>query len=153
MTSPFSLWFDLWSSAGKAATTGLRVAETAQASRKVLESRSRMIQAAIADPMRADHAELGRMVTEKVAAFGRAGVAATGDVLAIQASLQSNWSHAMSLMLSGRLPTAADANAMAARSSNAVTRSIAVAGKALAPVHRTATGNARRLKRSARKTR
>lgn len=148
MTSPFGLWLDLWESGMKAASSGLRLAETAHASREVIEHRSKAMSAAMHDPLNADYRELGRMIPEKVEAFSRAGFSAVSDLASIQASLHANWSHAMSIMLSGRMPTMADTSAMTARSSAALNRSVNLAGKALAPVHRTATGNARRLRSS-----
>jgi hypothetical protein len=87
------------------------------------------------------------MVPEKLEAFSGAAHSIFGDVAAIQASAQANWSQVASLMLAGRAPSLAEAGAMWTRSGQALGRSLAMAGKAMVPVHGKATANARRLRR------
>jgi hypothetical protein len=147
MTSPFGLWLDLWESSARSMTAGFRFAEMMQASGEVVRSRSATIGEAMRDPLNGDYRELGLMVPEKVEAFSGAVHSIFGDVAAIQASAQANWSQAASLMMSGRAPTLAEAGAMWTRSGQALNRSIAMAGKALVPVHGAATANARRLRK------
>ena len=148
ISSPLSVWLELWESSAKAFGVGFRFAEMAQAAGEVIRSRSETIGSAVRDPLNGDYRELGRMVPEKLIAFNRAGGSIIDDLNAIQANAQANWSHGVSLMLSGRPPSAADAAAMWTRSSAVLSRSVSMAGKAMDPVHRTATGNARRLRRN-----
>jgi hypothetical protein len=108
--------------------------ETLNASARVIDARSRVIHNACRDPLSADHAELNRMVGEKVLAFSAAGWSMAGDA----AALQRDWWKLMSVSAGGPLGRSRRATRLTKRA----TRS---AKKALTPVHRTATANARRL--------
>lgn len=145
--NPFELWTGMLRDGAAITRTGFQLAETMQASHAVIDQRSRTIASACRDPLSADYAELGRMVPEKVAAFSQAGAAALDDFHAIQNETLAHWQQLMSIGLRGRLPTGAEMAAMTARSARVATRGAAAAGKALAPIHRTATANARRLQR------
>jgi len=147
MTSPFGLWLDLWQSGARSMTAGCRFTEMMQASADVVRSRSATIGHAMRDPLAGDYSELGRMVPEKVEAFSDAARSIVGDVAAIQASMQANASQAAALMLAGRVPTFAEAGEMWTRSGEALSHSLGMASKAMAPVHRKATANARRLRK------
>ena len=147
MTSPFAMWLDLWESGARSMTAGLRFAEMMQASGEVVRSRSTTIGEAMRDPINGDYRELGLMVPEKIEAFSGAAHSIFGDVAAIQASTQANMAQAASLMMAGRAPTISEASAMWTRSGQALSRSLAMAGKAMAPVHGKATANARRLRK------
>jgi hypothetical protein len=147
MMSPFGLWLDMWESGARSMTAGLRFAEMMQASSDVVRSRTTTIGEAMRDPLNGDYRELGLMVPEKVEAFSGAAHSIFGDVAAIQASMHANMSQAASLMLAGRAPTMAEAGAMWTRSGQALSRSLGMANKAMAPVHGKATANARRLRK------
>lgn len=145
--TPFEFWADMWRCGAIAAETGLKLAETAQASQAVVKSRSATIAAAARNPLAGDYAELGRMVPEKVAAFTEAGIAAWGDLQWIQAQALGNWQMLARIALAGRAPTTAEASAITARTVGMAKRGARAGGKALAPIHRGATSNARRLRR------
>ena len=115
--------------------TGLRTAETMLASGSVIGTRTGMIGRAAANPWRGNYRELSRMVPEKVAAFG-----AAADILAREGRV---WQDAVSA-LAGSAGPAADGWF---RSIDALTGLWAAPGAALRPIHRTATANARRLRR------
>ena len=127
------------------AETSTKVAETLQASGVVIESRSRTIATASSNPLAGDYNELGRMIPEKVAAFSQAGMAAFGDLQALQLEAVAQWQQMMGIAMRGRAATAAETAAMTTRSARMTRRATGAAAKALAPIHRTATGNAERL--------
>ncbi|WP_184474546.1 hypothetical protein [Rhizorhapis suberifaciens] len=148
--NPFSLWTDMWTSGMELATAGLKYSEMMGASAHVIHSRCGSIAEAVRDPLQGDYAELSRMVPEKVDAFSRAGRAAFADLYAIQSDVLANWMLIGAIAAAVRLPTAVEADRLARRSSRMGARASAAAGKALAPVHRRATSNAKRLKRKKR---
>ncbi len=147
VTSPFDLWAGLWRSGMEAAQTGWRMTEMLAASAEVVESRCGSAAAALRDPLHGDYQELARMVPEKVEAFARAGTSIWHDMAALQASSLAGWSHAAGFVASGRFWSVQDSAALLNRSGEMVSRSLGMSGRALAPVHRTATANARRLRR------
>lgn len=149
--NPFDLWMGMWRSGQAAADTALTLGETLRAAGAVVDSRSRTMAAASRDPINGDYAELARMVPEKLAAFSAAGASALRDLQAVQSYAMANWRLVTDIAFKGRIATAKEANAIATRSAAMVERTARAGGKALAPVHRAATGNARRLKRSAAK--
>jgi len=129
--SPF-LWFDMWM---ESCTTGLRLAETMVAVPAVVDARMPLIRDAASNPLTGDWPELYEMVAEKVEAFTLAGLSLTRDMQAIQAEM---------------LRPARSVTAAVASSARIGQRAVGAAGRALAPVHAAATGNARRLRRPAR---
>ena len=126
---------------------GLRMWETAIASSQVIGKRLPIIDAARTDPLGADHAELALMMTEKLAAFAEAGQVAGRAALAAQADWAAQLGSLAALMLAGG-GTARQRDALQRRSARTAARGLASAGDALAPIHKAATGNARRLKRT-----
>ena len=147
--TPFDYWTGLWRAGQAIAESGIRLAETAEASRAVVASRSGTILSASRDPLNGDYAELSRMVPEKVAAFSEAGASAFDDLRRVQAQSIANWQMMMGIALKGRMATMAEMTTLTTRSAEIVERSAKAGGKALAPIHRSATGNARRLSRKA----
>ncbi len=148
--NPFDFWNGIVQANKIAARNGRTLAETIEASGAVIESRSHTIASAARNPFAADHAELGRMVPEKLAAFSQAGMSAWDDLCAIQAQAIANWQQLAGIALRGRTPTTGEIATMAGRSTAITRRSVAATGKALAPIHAAATGNAKRLARKAR---
>jgi hypothetical protein len=146
-TSAWSAWADLWSSGLRMAQTGIKVTEAMQASGEVIDSRVRTMAEAAIDPLRGDYNELGRMIPEKVDAFGQAGVTAFGDLMAMQSAALANYRQVATLALAGRAPTIAEAEAIWARSLGIAGRAMDSTGRALAPLHSRVTANARRLRR------
>ena len=146
--SPFDFWAGMWRSGVAMAETSVKFAETIQASGAVVDSRSRTIAAASRDPLNGDYVELGKMVPEKLEAFSAAGIAAMADFQAIQAHAYANWEQLVGIAMSGRLASVAQLGELATRSSRMIERAAAAGGKVLAPVHLSATSNARRLSRA-----
>jgi hypothetical protein len=143
----WSAWADLLSSGMRMAQTGVKMTEAMTASHEVIDSRVRTMAEAAANPFAGDYAELGRMIPEKVDAFGRAGATAFGDLMAMQAAAMANYRQMASLALAGRAPTLAEAEAMWARSWGIAGQAMDSPGRALAPVHKRVTANARRLRK------
>ena len=149
MTIGFSLMrasFDMFEA-------GMKFSEMMVASHSVIGTRTRLIHAAARDPLSADSAELGRMVPEKVAAFTRSGAALAREWRKAQAEIFDQWSEFGAFL--SDVPTVGRISDFHSRSSQrgarAIERSMGAGGRALAPVHRTATVNARRLQRKGRK--
>lgn len=143
--TPFDFWSGVWRSGAAMAATNLRLAETMQASGAVIDSRTRTMRAASRDPLNGDYAELGRMVPEKMTAFSMAGMAAFADLQALQTQALAQWGQMMGIAARGRAPTMTEMNTMTTRSARMANRAASAGGKALAPIHSAATGNARRL--------
>jgi hypothetical protein len=118
--------------------TGLRSAELMMAADSVIRSRNKMIEAASRAPLSGNYRELSRMVPEKVAAFG-----AAGDVLAAE---WRAWQEEMTALAAISGPGIDSVF----RWTDAVTRLWAAPGAAMRPIHKTATANARRLRRRRR---
>jgi hypothetical protein len=121
--------------------------ETAAASAQVIEHRTGLMKAAAADPMRGDYRELARMLPEKMAAFSEAGMKLGQGWLATQADMAAQFQQLGVAMMRGRPPSASELQAIHAKGARTASRALAAAGEALAPIHKAATGNARRLKR------
>jgi hypothetical protein len=145
--TPFDFWAAAWRNTISLSQTGARYAETAKASQTVIDSRTATMRSAMANPIAADYGELARMAPEKMFAFSQAGMAAFGDVLRWQMEAWAQWQQMAGIMMSGRIPTIGQFEGMASRSMRMATRSASAGRKALAPIHKTATGNARRLSR------
>jgi|JI10StandDraft_1071094.scaffolds.fasta_scaffold13171_5 aspartyl/asparaginyl-tRNA synthetase len=137
--------------------------ELAQASHQVISRRLEL--AASPNVLTADgQAEMARMVPEKAHAFARSGSEAVFHLNAMLLRAGSDWlrettfaAQATTHMLTAATPAAALqaqqdylaglSQRMAAAGNALVAASTALQAAALAPVHRTATSNARRLKR------
>lgn len=128
----------------------MKFSEMLLASHSVIGKRVALIKEAASDPLSADYAELGRMVPEKMAAFTRSGAALAEEWRKVHGDLFDQWREFGALM-SG-VPTMGQLDAFGRRSSKrgtrAMVRSMGAGALALEPVHRAATANARRLKRS-----
>lgn len=123
---------------------GRLMSETLNASQQVVEHRHKTIEDALSDPFHADHAELGRMVSEKSAAFGAAGASLAKDFFTMQADWQAQ-AQAIGQIMMGRMPGPRATGAMIARSQRIGSAALASSIRAITPVHRTATANAKRL--------
>lgn len=137
------------------AQTGRQAMETAAAAHTVVGKRSGLIGDALMAPHLGDYAELGRMAPAKMEAFARSGVAIARGWWDMQWSLLSEMQHVATFGLGGGAPTAGQWMAQVTRNTEfaigTVERMAALGDKALAPVHKTATANAKRLSRPARK--
>lgn len=135
-----------WIEWQKMVRAGTMVTETLNATQKVVEHRSRTIERAMSDPMQADIVELGRMVSEKSAAFGAAGASLSKDWFAMQRDWNAQMTD-LSAMMTGRMPSPGKALAMLARGQRLGSAALASSVRAMTPIHRTATANERRLGR------
>jgi hypothetical protein len=137
-------WIDAWKLGSSFWANAQALQETAFASHGVIDARSRTIDAAMRNPLQADMAELGRMVPEKLAAFGEAGSAMTKDWLEMQDDMLAQGRDMMSLFTSWP-PNGATIERIGRRGSGFALKMSAAGGRALAPVHAAATANHRRL--------
>jgi hypothetical protein len=135
---------NMWRDWQRMMRAGTMWSETLTASQAVVGHRSRTIEAAMADPFGADHVELGRMVSEKSTAFGAAGASLARDYFSMQADLSAQ-ATALGKMMMGNLPSPRATQAMVTRSQRLGSAALASSIRAMTPVHRTATANARRL--------
>ncbi|HEX7820604.1 MAG TPA: hypothetical protein VF463_08290 [Sphingobium sp.] len=147
MLNMFDYWAGLWRSGSALTETGFKLAETLGAAHSVVESRTRTIADAARSPLKGDYAELGRMVPEKVEAFSKGAMAAMSNMHVIQSQMMQSWQLMARLGMAGRLPTATEWGTLATGQEKIVDHLSRAGGQALAPVHRTATANARRLSR------
>lgn len=134
---PWSEWQRLW-------RAGTIMSETMTASHAVVGHRSKTIETAMSDPLGADYVELGRMVSEKSAAFGAAGASLSRDWFAIQRDWNAQ-AMAMSAMMMGQVPSPRASQAMVARGQRLGSAALASGVRAMTPIHRAATANERRL--------
>lgn len=133
---PFAPWMGLAS----------RSADTWLASGAVIAERTRRMAAMGSRPSAADQREMRRMVDEKVSATGESAQAMTAQAISLAQASASRWmtfTHAqtMAMLGFGRMPSTAPAANAAMRAS------VSMAEAALAPFHRRATANARRLRK------
>ncbi len=141
-------WMDAWTLGTRMWTNGVALQETLMASQEVVERRNDIIGAALRNPLDADVGELHRMGSEKVEAFGKASASWTRDWFDIQAGMMAQGSDVAALMLGGWPPSSASIERIGKRGTKLANRMSKAGGRALAPVHATATANQRRLKKS-----
>jgi hypothetical protein len=137
----FAGFFTIWNRSMEAQRM---MTETLSSAASVVSHRGKTISDAIENPMAADYGELAQMIAEKVAAMTESGNA----VMADWAKWQNLWSAHSTSMLGAF--SAANSSFVATQrlvksgerlSSQAVSSAIRV----LAPIHRRATANERRL--------
>jgi hypothetical protein len=138
-TNPWNEWQRLW-------RAGQLMSETMTAAQAVVGERQKMIETAISDPLGADHAELGRMVTEKAVAFGAVAASLSSDWFAMQRDWNAQVAEVSAMML-GQVPGPRKAQAMMARGQRLGSAALASSVRAMAPIHRAATANQKRLAR------
>jgi hypothetical protein len=128
------------------ATTG---AELALASLRVINARTPMIVHAVNDPMGGNYAELGRMVSEKPLAFARGAHAAGPAWLAMAAEsnryFSRSWAQAWKTPTWDLAPTLDASLGAMAFWGRMMSLGVASRSAMLAPLHASATANARRL--------
>lgn len=151
MLDPFTYWSRIMAASFDMAQTAVRASQTMAASQDVIDKRTGLMRAAIADPVHGDYAELGRMVPEKIAAFSSAGNAFVDGWMAWNQSMMAEAQHIGSMALRGRAPTPLEWMALASRSQmfglTAAERGARVSAATLKPVHAKAVSNAKRLSR------
>lgn len=117
----------------------LKSAELAFAVPQVMAHRLTRMAIAGPNPSARDRKEFHRMSAEKTAAF------TTGWNAMVVQTMRANQALAAAMMTSMLSPSAKSAKSAAAAMQGAA---LGILGKGLAPVHRTATANARRLGRT-----
>ncbi|WP_380872438.1 hypothetical protein ACFB49_33720 [Sphingomonas sp. DBB INV C78] len=152
MINPYASWSRVMAAGLDMQQTWIRAVETLGASATVLDARTGLIASAARSPMTADLAELSKMVPEKLEAFGRSGHSVLADMGKIQTAWWAQAQRMGGMMMAGRMLTPAEFAAFAAGvgdyALDSADASARMSGSALAPVHKTATANARRLGRT-----
>jgi ABC-type taurine transport system substrate-binding protein len=152
MLDPFTAWSRMVAAGMDMQSTWLLGIETIQASGAVIGARSGKMRDAMGSPVQADLAEFARIVPEKVDALSRSGSAVTRDAMAMHDAWASQMQRVGLMMLSGKAPTLSEAsllvNQTAEYALGAMTAGAKLGKGALAPIHHTATGNARRLNKA-----
>lgn len=120
--------------------------ETLSASQRVAERRGAMMGDAARSPLAGDYAEFGRMLPEKLSAFTGAAENWFADCFEVQRQMIAQFADASSFMAGGGANPMAFMARGAERSNRVAITAMSAGGKALAPVHRAATRNAKRLK-------
>jgi hypothetical protein len=91
------------------------------------------------------------MVPEKVDAFTKAGIAMANDWWTMQSALLTGAQQFGSMAMKGRAPSMAELSTLYSRNTTLALRTVEgsspIGDKGLAPIHASATANARRLKR------
>ena len=130
-------------------STSVRAAETFGGANKVVAARGAIIGEAMQSPWTADHAELGRMIPEKIDTLSRAGSAAATIWWDSQTAWVKHFQHLGTMAMRGRLPTAAEIGDLGERSATLMLQSIEATARlgaaSLAPIHRQVATNVRRL--------
>ncbi len=149
MSAIVSAWGELMKASLDLVHTGARTNEMLVASRDVIASRVGSMVGAARNPWGGDHVELARMVPEKVSAFSDAGHALSKQWSAVLVEAAEHMSQVSWLMFNGRLlspPELCKVSSKAAVLATSVIASGLNSGSvALAPIHKQATSNARRL--------
>jgi hypothetical protein len=129
--------------------SNVRTVEMLTASRTVIASRMGSMAGAARNPFGGDHVELGRMIPEKVTAFSDAAHSLSRHWSAVFSMASEHMSQVGSLMFRGRLLSPAELSQMSSSTAAIATNMLATAlesgSVALAPIHKQATSNARRL--------
>lgn len=123
---------------------GTMLSETLNATHSVVGHRSKTIETAMSNPMGADYVELGRMVTEKNAAFGAASASLSRDWFAMQRDWNAQ-AMALSQMMMGQIPSQRSTQAMIVRGQRLGSAALSSGVRAMTPIHHAATANERRL--------
>ena len=152
MLDPFAFYSRMASAAFDMAGTTQRASETLDASREVVARRVELMGDAARSPLDGNYAELGRMVPEKMEAFGKAGAAMADEWWAMQSAFMAEVRHMGAIAMKGRAPTMSELFALWQRNAafglRALERASAMGDKGLRPIHAAATANAKRLKRA-----
>jgi len=144
--TPFDIWMTAWRNGAAMLDAGWKLGEMTAAAGAVVQKRCGMIGDACRDPLNGDYRELGRMAPEKFEAFSRASAAMVDDWRIMQADTMANWQAMTRIAMTGRPASPTEVSTVMKRSSRVIERAIAAPGRAMAPVHKRATGNARRLR-------
>lgn len=128
-----------------ATTFAMDWAGTMLGARRVVDTRLPMIHTAWADPLRADHVEMGRMVTEKVDAFGTSHRTLRAAGERVRRATQAN-AKALGRLSGGGLLWPSDWLEIAERNLDIFATLAALPAAALKPVQTKVEANVRRLR-------
>ena len=149
MTASVSAWGELMKVAQDFVQTSVRTSEMLAASGTVIASRMGSIAGAVRNPWGGDHVELARIIPEKVTASSDAAMAIMNLWAAMAAQTSRHLDHVSSTFRGGRYVTVSELAALstktAALSTSVMALGLTAGGVALAPIHKKATANARRL--------
>ena len=149
MFDAFAQWNRMLAAGASMRTTSVRAAETFGGANKVVAARGAIIGEAIQSPWTADHAELGRIIPEKIDTLSRAGSAAAAIWWDSQTAWMKHFQYLGTMAMRGRLPTVAEIGDLGERSTTLMLQSIEATARigaaSLAPVHRQVATNVRRL--------
>ena len=149
MLDPFTFYSRIISATMGMADTAQRASETLVASRDVINRRTAMMGEAVFSPLDGNYAEFGKMIPEKVEAFGKAGAAIANDWWAIQSTFLTEAQHFGAIVMKGRAPTFSELSALSKRNTafalRTFERAAAISAGGLMPIHASATANAKRL--------
>ncbi len=148
MFDPFAQWNRLLAAGASIGSTSVRAAETFGGANKVVAARGAIIRKAMQSPWTADHAELGRMIPEKIDTLSRAGSGAATIWWDSQTAWMKHFQHLGTMAMRGRLPTPVEIGDLGERSATLMLQSIEATARigaaSLAPVHRQVATNVRR---------
>ena len=165
-SNPYAAWMNAATSASQAGASLLKATELAVAATSVIGRRSWLGVQGAADPVNADYAELARLAPEKLDAFARSGAAVMAQFWEMQREVASLWVSQVDAgwklaLAMWQLPLPHHAGQLhadwvAGTVDRAASSAHSIAGRAsrlhdhaIAPIHRTAARNARRLARAA----
>jgi hypothetical protein len=153
MYDVYSGWSRLFAAGISITETNKRLCETPAASKEVITARSAIIGAALHSPITANRAELGRMVPKKMEAFSRAGSVMVSAWREGQTAWMGHMQHLGAMATRGRPSSLAELAKLGSRTATLTLESMEAGSKlgsdSLAPLHRGAVSNARRLRRKA----
>lgn len=140
--SPLATWSHMFAIGFDMQRTWMKAAETLLASQRVVDARTILIRNAGQSPLTGDYRELSRMVPEKIEAFTQSGAALTQNMAAVHQAFLSQGQAMAAAMLSGNPFWMLQGSRQALSSLDVISR---LGAATLAPIHKTATANARRL--------
>lgn len=150
MTAGQQAWAELMKAGYGMVSTSLQASEMMVASGSVIGARMTIMGDAARRPLEADYAEIGSMVLEKAVAVSKVNQALVAQWSAMLRDASEQADHLGALVLRGRPLGAGDLSGLAERwlahGTRMMTRTMDAGGLALAPMHKAATANARRLK-------
>lgn len=142
-------WAELAKAGSTMVTTSLQMNEMMAASGSVIGARMTIMGKAANCPAKADHAEIGGMMQEKLVALSEVNQALLAQWARMLADTSQQAQHLGSLLFAGRPASAQGmsdiAEAWLAHMTRMVTRTMDAGGLALAPVHKQVAANAKRL--------
>jgi hypothetical protein len=145
---PFNLWMTCMEASFEGVKLAVRFSEMAFASHTVIGARTGIIREAVRKPLDGDYAEMSRMVMEKLVGFSQAWTGALMDLWKLQIGLLTLGSGLPALLGGGKAVRAKRTRALK-DSARLLRDGSGLAGRAVAPLHRKVSANARRLQRAA----